>query len=69
MSPTSPQAGGEKSIEYCRLKTAIIAGKGQDIFMAAVSAFHKGKAVAQIAAIQIPINNLLNIRQPESILP
>jgi hypothetical protein len=31
-------------------------------------AFHTGKAVVQIAAIQIPINNLLKIKSPEAIL-
>jgi hypothetical protein len=39
------------------------------IFMAAILAFHTGKAVVQIAAIQIPVNNLLQIGPPESVLP
>ena len=37
--------------------------------MAAILAFHTGKAVVQIAAIQIPVNNLLQIGPPESVLP
>jgi hypothetical protein len=36
--------------------------------MAAAFAFHTGKAVVQIAAIQIPIDHLLKIRPPESVL-
>jgi len=46
-----------------------LAGEGQEIFMAAILSFHTGKAVVQIAAIQIPMNNLLDIRPPESVLP
>jgi hypothetical protein len=49
------------------LKAASLAGKSQQIFVAAVFAFHTGKTVVQIAAIQIPIN-LLKIRPPEAIL-
>jgi hypothetical protein len=37
--------------------------------MPAVFAFHTGKTVVQIAAVEIAINNLLDIRPPESILP
>ena len=48
---------------------AALIGKYQQILMAAIFAFHMGKAVVQIAAIQIPINNLLKIRPPESVLP
>jgi len=50
-------------------EVAAFAGECQQVFMAAISAFHTGKAVVQIAAIQIPINHLLKIRPPESILP
>jgi hypothetical protein len=45
-----------------------LAGEGQEIFMAAILAFHSGKAVVQIVAIQIPVNNLLQIGPPESVL-
>jgi uncharacterized protein (UPF0254 family) len=48
---------------------AALIRKYQQILMAAIFAFHMGKAVVQIAAIQIPINNLLKIRPPESVLP
>jgi uncharacterized protein (UPF0254 family) len=48
---------------------AALIGKYQQILMAAIFAFHTRKAVVQIAAIQIPINNLLKIRPPEAILP
>ena len=38
--------------------------------MAAIFAFHTGKAVRDVAAaIQIPINHLLDVRLPESVLP
>ena len=55
-------------IEDYGLKAVTLAGKGQEIFMAAVSALHAGKAVVEIAAIQTPINNLLKIRPEETIL-
>jgi hypothetical protein len=44
-------------------------GECWEMFMAVIFAFHTGKAVVQITAIPIPINNLLNIRPPESVLP
>jgi hypothetical protein len=50
------------------LKASALAGNCQAIFMAAILAFHTGKAVVQIAAIQIPINHLLNVRPPEPVL-
>jgi len=37
--------------------------------MTAVFAFHTGKAIVQVATIEITINDLLDIRPPESILP
>ena len=37
--------------------------------MAAVFAFNTGKAVAQISAIKITIDNLFDIRPPEAVLP
>ena len=43
--------------------------KCQQVFMAAVFAFHTGKTVLQIAAIQITVNHLLDVRPPETILP
>jgi hypothetical protein len=52
-----------------RTEVPPFARKGQKVFMAAVFAFHTGKAVVEIAVIQIPINNLLKIRPPESVLP
>ena len=36
--------------------------------MAAVFAFHTGKAVVDVTAIQIPIKRLLDVRSPESVL-
>jgi hypothetical protein len=67
-SPTTTQNGGEKSIEYCQLKAATLAGEFQKVFVAAVFAFHTGKPVVDLAAIQIPINHLLDVRSPESVL-
>jgi hypothetical protein len=46
-----------------------LAGEGQKIFMAAVFAFHTGEAIVQIAAIEIPVNDLLEIGTEKSILP
>jgi hypothetical protein len=50
-------------------EVAALAGKSKQIFVAAVFAFYTGKTVAQITAIEITVNNLLDIRPPESILP
>jgi hypothetical protein len=36
--------------------------------MAAIFAFHTGKPVVDVTAIQIPINHLLDVRSPESVL-
>ena len=37
--------------------------------MAAVFTFHTGKAVIQVAAIEIAIDHLLDIGPPEAVLP
>ena len=37
--------------------------------MATVFAFHTGKSVVRVAAIEIPINYLLDIGPPEAVLP
>jgi hypothetical protein len=50
-------------------KMAAFAGECQQVFMAAVFAFHTGKAAVQIATIQIAVNHLLKIRPPETVLP
>ena len=50
-------------------KVTALAGKGQQIFMAAVFAFHAGKAVVQIATVEITIDHLLDIGPPEAVLP
>jgi len=55
------------AIYYC-LKAATLAGECQKVFVAAVFAFHTGKPVVDVAAIQIPINHLLDVRSPESVL-
>ena len=48
---------------------AALAGKGQKVLMAAVFAFHAGKAVVQIPAIQITVDDFLNIGTEKSIVP
>ena len=47
---------------------AALARKCQQIFMAAVSTFHPGKAVVQVAAVEIAIDHPLDIGPPESVL-
>jgi hypothetical protein len=51
------------------LKAAALAEERQEIFVAAILAFNTGKAVVQIAAIEITIDHLLDIGPPESVLP
>ena len=46
-----------------------LAGECQQIFMAAVFAFHTGKPVVQITAIEITMDHLLDIWPPETVLP
>ena len=48
---------------------AALAGEGQEIFIAAIFAFHTGKTVVQIATVQITIDHLLDIWPPEAVLP
>ena len=45
-----------------------LARKCQQIFVAAIFAFHAGKPVAQITAIEIAVDHLLDIGPPEAIL-
>jgi len=51
------------------LKAVALAGKDQKVLVVAVFAFHSGKSLMQIAVIEIPINDLLQTRSPESVLP
>jgi hypothetical protein len=64
-----------KSLERMRekhrilpIETAILAGECQKVLVAPAFVFHTGKAVVQTAAIEIPINHLLDLRSPESVL-
>ena len=43
--------------------------KCQQIFVTAIFAFHAGKAVVQITAIEIAIDHLLDVGPPEPVLP
>ncbi len=45
-----------------------LAGEGQKIFMVAIPALHPGKAVLQIAAIEIPVNDLLKMGTVEPVV-
>ena len=47
---------------------APLAGECQKIFVAAIFAFHAGKTVVQVPAIEVMVNNLLQIGPPETIL-
>jgi len=47
----------------------VLAGKCQEIFVAAIFAFHTGEAVVQITTIEIAIDHLLDIGSPEAVLP
>jgi hypothetical protein len=68
ITPTYPQNGCEKSIEYYQLKAATLAREGQQVFMASIFTLHAGKAVVQITAVEITIDHLLDIGPPEAVL-
>jgi len=44
-----------------------VAGEGQKVLVVAASAFHAGKAVAQVAAVQVPVNDIPEIGTEESV--
>jgi hypothetical protein len=48
---------------------AALARKGQQILVAAIPAAHPGKAIFQNAAIQVAVNDLLDVGSQETILP
>ena len=50
-------------------KMMALAGKGKKILVVAVFTFHPGKAIVQIAAIKITVNDLLEIGTEESVGP
>ena len=37
--------------------------------MTAVFTLHAGEAIVQIAAVEVPVNDLLQMRSPEAVLP
>ena len=47
---------------------AALTGEGQKILMPTIFAFHTGKAVVRVAAVEVPVNDLLQIRPPACIL-
>jgi hypothetical protein len=44
-----------------------LAGEGQKIFRVAIPALHPGKAVVQVATIQVPVNDFLEVGPPEPV--
>jgi len=48
---------------------AVLAGKCQEIFMATILALHAGKTVMENTAVQIPVDDFLDIGTEKSILP
>ena len=42
-----------------------LAGEGQKIFMVAIPALHPGKAMLQVATVQVAVNDLLEVGPPE----
>ena len=46
-----------------------LAGKGQKIFMVAIPALYPGKAVVQVATVQVAVNDLLKVGPPEPVRP
>jgi len=52
-----------------RAEMTAFTGERQQIFVAAVFAFNPGKAVFQIAAVEIAADHFLNIMPPEAVIP
>jgi hypothetical protein len=48
---------------------AALAGEGQKIFMVTIPALHPGKAVVQVATLQVAVNDLLEVGPPKSVPP
>jgi hypothetical protein len=48
---------------------AALAGKCQQVFMAAIFTFDSGKTVVQTSTVEITVNHLFDIWPPEPILP
>ena len=46
-----------------------LAGEGQKVLMIAVSALNAGKTIVQVAAVQVPVDDLQDIGSEESIGP
>ena len=48
---------------------AAFAGYGQKIFMVAIRALHPGKALVQVATLQVAVNDLSEVGPPEPVPP
>jgi hypothetical protein len=46
-----------------------LTGEGQKIFVVAIPALHPGKAVVQVPAFQVAVNDLLKVGTPEPVWP
>jgi len=46
-----------------------LAGEGHKIFMLAIPALHAGKAVVEVATVQVAVNDLLEVGLPEPVGP
>jgi hypothetical protein len=66
LSP-NPQKNHPPKTVCFSLKAAVFTEQCQQEFMAAIFAFYEGKAVVQIAAIEITIDHLLDIWPPEAV--
>jgi hypothetical protein len=52
-----------------RTEMTALAGEGQKIFMVAIPALHPGKAMLQVSAFQVAVNDLLKVGPPEPVWP
>jgi hypothetical protein len=51
------------------IEMTVLTGEGQKIFMAAIPAFHPGKAGVQVATFQVAGNDFLKVGLPEPVPP
>jgi hypothetical protein len=50
------------------LKAATLTGEGKQLLVTAIFAFHAGKTIVQITAIEIATDHLLNTGPPELVM-
>jgi len=54
-------------MQWIRFSMAVFSGKGRQVFMAAIFAFHAGKSVMEINAIEVAVYHLLDIGLPKAV--